>query len=447
MKRTPLRIALISEHASPLVLAGGAEAGGQNVYVAHVARGLAAAGHQVDVLTRRDTPTLPPAVDVQRGMRVVHLDAGPASVVPREGLLPHMPAFTEAARRLLARSQPYDVLHANFFMSGWAGLALRHRFQVPLVTSFHGLGLVRRAHHGPADQFPADRIDIERTLAQESDRVIAACPQDELDLLRLYQADPDRITNVPCSVDVEAFRPGDRAQARQRLGLPADAFVVLQLGRLVPRKGIDTVVQALALVRQARPEVPALLQVVGGGSREPDEQLTPEIARLRQLAHSLGIGDRVHFSGQRQREELRDHFLAADVFVTTPWYEPFGIAALEAMACGTPVVGSAVGGVRYTVADGVTGFLVPPRDPQALAARLLHLQANPALAAAMGRAGVRRVRSQFTWKHVTERLVRVYDSLRETAALPHAQGAGPALQRAASALPGQPALAGSRSLR
>ena len=436
MKNPALRIALISEHASPLALAGGVDAGGQNVYVAHVARGLAAAGHQVDVMTRRDDPTLPATVDLQPGVRVLHLDAGPPRFVPKEELLQHMPAFTAAARHCMARGAPgarydvrpvmhsaapvraalrhapYDVLHANFFMSGWAGLALRQRFGVPLVTTFHALGLVRREHQREADRFPPERIAIERTLAQTSDRVIAACPQDQSDLQRLYGAAQERIAQVPCGVDIQALRPGCRAQARQRLGLPADEFIVLQLGRLVPRKGIDNVVRALAVLRGLDPLVPSRLVVVGGGSREPDEAVTPEIGRLRRLAQALGVAAQVQFAGRRERDELRDWYLAADVFVTTPWYEPFGITPLEAMACGTPVIGSAVGGVRHTVLDGVTGYLVPPRDPVRLATRLRELQRNPQLAAALGRAGVQRVRTQFTWDQVALRLAHEYAAVQ-----------------------------------
>ena len=444
MQTLALRIALISEHASPLALAGGVDAGGQNVYVAHVARGLAAAGHSVDVLTRRDDPALPTAVDLQPGVRVLHLDAGPPCFVPKEELLQHMPAFTGAALRFMThgagtgppalhtvlavgsagrapvRQAPYDVLHANFFMSGWVGLALRRRFGMPLVTTFHALGLVRREHQREADRFPPERIAIERTLAQTSDRVIAACPQDQGDLLRLYGAAPDRIAQVPCGVDIQALRPGSRAQARQRLGLPADEFIVLQLGRLVPRKGIDNVVRALAVLRGLDPLVPSRLVVVGGGSREPDEAVTPEIGRLRRLAAELGVAAQVQFAGRRDRDELRDWYLAADVFVTTPWYEPFGITPLEAMACGTPVIGSAVGGVRHTVLAGVTGFLVPPRDPVRLAERLRELQRNPQLAAALGRAGVHRVRTQFTWDQVALRLVHEYGAVqrRPAAATP-----------------------------
>lgn len=408
---TPLRISLISEHASPLAAAGGVDSGGQNVYVAEVARLLAEAGHRVEVLTRRDDAALPPVVALPSGARVVHVDAGPPHFVPKEELLPFMPAFAAAVRRHWARAGTPDVMHANFFMSGWVGLALKQRFGLPLVTTFHALGLVRREHQREADRFPEARLAIERELVRRSDRVIASCPQDEDDLMRLYAALPERLVRVPCGVDTLALRPGDRAAARTRLGLPADEFIVLQLGRLVPRKGIDNVVRAMA-------QVPGRLVVVGGESDTPDETLTPEIARLKRVALANGVAERVHFTGRRGRAALRDWYLAADVFVTTPWYEPFGITPLEAMACGTPVIGSAVGGVQYSVQHGVTGFLVPPHDPPALAARLNDLRRQPELARAFGEAGVDRVRSQFTWEQVALRLERVYGAVRKRSSLP-----------------------------
>ncbi len=408
MSPQALRIALISEHASPLATLGSVDAGGQNIYVRHVSLGLARAGHSVDVFTRRDDPGSPPVVQLAPGVRVVHVPAGPPRFVPKEALLAHMDAFARALRDILGAASPeasHDVVHANFFMSGLVGLKLKERMRLPLVTTFHALGLVRREHQGSADAFPAARIDIERRLVRESDALIAECPQDRADLIRLYGADDARIRTVPCGVDLAEFTPGSKADARRALGLAADEFVILQLGRLVPRKGIDNVIRALA---RLEPRLRARLLVVGGESAEPDERLTPEIARLRALAAEHGVVDRVSFAGHRQRNRLRDYYAAADVFVTTPWYEPFGITPLEAMACGTPVIGSAVGGIRYSVIDGVTGYLVPPRDPAALAARLAHLHANPALGAALGRAGTHRVRTMFTWDRIAGDLAEVY---------------------------------------
>lgn len=409
MPSIPLRIALISEHASPLATIGSVDAGGQNIYVANVAKCLARAGHHVDVLTRRDDSSLPASVDVRPGMRVVHLAAGPARFVPKEQLLPYMPAFANAARELLHHSVGYDVIHANFFMSGLVGLRLKEIFGIPLAMTFHALGLVRQEHQGPDDGFPAVRADIERFIVRRADRLIAECPQDEVDLKRLYGARAENISTVPCGVDLTEFAPGCKAAARRELGLADDEFVILQLGRMVPRKGVDNVIRAAGLLG---PDVKARLLVVGGESPGPDPCATPEIGRLRALAEACGVSAQVTFTGHRQRHELRVCYSAADAFVTTPWYEPFGITPLEAMACGTPVIGSAVGGIKHSVVDGVTGFLVPPHDPGALAERLRQLHANPWLGQAMGRSGVRRVRALFTWERVADDLADVYEAVR-----------------------------------
>ena len=405
----PLRIAMISEHASPLAPLGGVDAGGQNLYVAHMAECLARAGHRVDVFTRRDSRDMPAVVRVRPRLRVLHIPAGRPSFIAKEQLLPYMPQFYEACERICGERMRYDVVHANFFMSGWVASQLKRRLGLPFAITFHALGLVRREHQRQADGFPLQRIDIERQIVREADCVVAECPQDELDLVRLYGAQPQRIATVPCGYDPAEFAPMDRAVARAGLGLADDEFVLLQLGRLVPRKGIDNVIRAL---KHLPARVPARLLVVGGESDEPDERVTPEIGRLRAIAQELGVAAQVQFVGRRQRHELRRYYAACDVFVTTPWYEPFGITPLEAMACATPVVGSAVGGIQFTVLHGVSGQLVPPHDPPALARCLTELHDNPALARAMGRAGLERVRSTFTWERVAAQLGSVLQDVR-----------------------------------
>ncbi|HEY9107358.1 MAG TPA: glycosyltransferase family 1 protein [Roseateles sp.] len=406
MTTAPLRVALISEHASPLARQGGVDAGGQNVYVLHVATALARLGHHVDVLTRRDQRAVPTAVDMRPGVRVIHIDAGPPEFVPKERLLPFMKAFGTEALRLMRRSLPYDVVHANFFMSGVVGLRLQRQLDVPLVQTFHALGAVRRLHQKSADGFPPERLALEKRIAAEADCVVAECPQDAEDLRVHCGAPARRIAQVPCGVDLDEFSPGDRLEARRRLQLPEDEFIVLQLGRLVPRKGIDNVIRAVARLGEGRPW---RLLVVGGDSFEPDEVLTPEIARLRAVARESGVAGCVSFVGRRDRHQLRDYYQAADVFVTTPWYEPFGITPLESMACGTPVIGAAVGGIQHTVVDGLTGYLVPPHDPDVLAMRLEDLRGDPLLGRLMGRAGRARVCREFTWDSVAARLAALYE--------------------------------------
>lgn len=427
------RIAMISEHASPLAQPGSIDCGGQNVYVAEVAKRLEAAGHEVDVFTRRDDPGSPRVSRWSQGVRVVHVSAGPAHFVPKEELLPYMDEFAanvvEYCRRLRRR---FDVSHANFFMSGLASLALRKAMGTPFVVTFHALGRVRRLHQAEADRFPAERANIEERLVAAADRIIAECPQDAGHLRDLYHAEEARMRVVPCGVDPFVFHAVPRDLARAAVGLPRDGFVVLQLGRLVPRKGVDDAIRAVAIARRQH-GVPATLLIVGGDHDEPDPQRTPEIARLRGIAQELGAADAVRFVGRRDPSVLRLFYSAADVFVSLPWYEPFGMTPLEAMACGTPVVGSAVGGLTHTIEHGRTGFLVPPHAPDEAAIRIAELYQAPDLRLAFGCAGLRRTRARFSWDAVVESLGRVYEEIVDQVRTPAAAAQRAMLGAAGSA--------------
>jgi len=407
-----MQIAIISDHASPLAVPGGIDSGGQNVYVAHLARQLGRNGHHVDVFTRSDDPRLPRVCPLDRNVRVVHIPAGPQKPVAKERLLPHMHEFARSMVAFCeARSQRYDVVHANFFMSGIPALRLKRHLNLPFVVTFHALGKVRRLYQKEADQFPPERAGIESLLVRSADRLIAECPQDFEDLVSLYGADPCTVDIVPCGVDTEEIRPrGPCARGRLGLGLTPDEFVVLQLGRLVPRKGIDNVIRGIACLRHSH-GIRARLLIVGGEADDADPAKTPEIGRLSSIAEELGVRDQVIFTGRRARDLIADYYSAADVFVTTPWYEPFGITPLEAMGCGTPVIGAAVGGIKHTVVDEVTGFLVPPHDPAALAERLARFCRNPELARAFGRAGIRHVSSRFTWRKVAADVAHTYEAV------------------------------------
>lgn len=402
-----MKIALISEHASPLAVAGGVDSGGQNIYVANIAKQLVRDGHRVDVFTRCDRSLLP-LVSRFDGVRVINVPAGPPTQLAKEQLLPFMEEFARFTIEFFRREdEPYDVVHANFFMSGLVGLRVKEALGTPLVTTFHALGRVRRIHQGSDDGFPDARFDIEDALVTQSDSVIAECPQDEADLVSLYRADPARIDLVPCGFDSDEFYPMDRAEAREELGWPQDRYIALQLGRMVPRKGIENVVRAIAACNREFGET-AHLYVVGGNSDDPNELATPEIGRLRGIARACSIEPQVDFLGRHPRQRLRLFYNAADVFVTTPWYEPFGITPLEAMACARPVIGADVGGIRYSVAHGHTGLLVPPKDPLALAHCLAELKRDPQLAERMGAAGLERAKQMFTWHGVAQSLAGVY---------------------------------------
>lgn len=407
------RIAFISDHASPLALLGGTDSGGQNVYVAHLSRELARLGYLVDIYTRRDHPLQPAVVEWKTGVRVIHVNAGPAVTLPKESLLPHMDAFALAMLQTMrAHGWTYDLVHAHFFMSGMVARRLKREAGLPFVITFHALGRVRRQCQGSADGFPDERFVIEEALMREADGVIAECEQDRDDMLALYEARPARLAIVPCGFDPDELWPV-RETARASLGLPAQGFIMLQLGRMVPRKGVDNVIRALHCLRQQH-GVAAQLLVVGGDTSGPDA----ELRRLSALASELRIAPHVSFTGAQPRERLREYFSAANVFVTTPWYEPFGITPLEAMACATPVIGSAVGGIRTTVIDRKTGFLVPPNDPVRLASRLALLAREPRLAERLGWTGLRRAHRHFTWRRVAMQMVSVYRSiLRDRAGL------------------------------
>jgi glycosyltransferase involved in cell wall biosynthesis len=397
-----LRIDMISEHASPLATLGGADAGGQNVHVAALAAALGRRGHDVRVYTRRDDPGLADAVGLAPGVTVEHVPAGPARPLPKDALLGHMPAFADWLARRWSADAP-AVAHAHFWMSGLAAVSVAAERGVPLVHTFHALGSVKRRCQPGADTSPVQRVSVERAVGQRADAIIATCT-DEVRELAAYGIPASRTYVVPCGVDTGRFgpaAPGWRSpeDARRRSRGPTR---IMTIGRLVRRKGMDTVIAALA-------GVPGAELIVAGGP--PARQLAgdPEARRLRGVAEAHGVARRVRFTGQVPHRDVPALLRSADVVVSDPWYEPFGIVPLEAMACGKPVVVSAVGGHLDTVIDGLTGLLVPPRDPAALAGALRQLLADPARRAAMGAAGMQRARSRYHWGRIAEETLAVYE--------------------------------------
>lgn len=419
------RIALISEHASPLGTFGGVDSGGQNVYVGQLAKHLATLGYTVDVFTRRDNDKLPEINHWIDGVRVINVPAGPAKYVRKEDMLPYMKEFTAYMLNFCQKSfwiegintwspLKYDLIHANFWMSAMVAAEIKRHLGIPFVVTFHALGRVRRFWQGSADEFPDCRFTIEDRIVAEADRIIAECPQDEQDLLRLYNAKQEKITIIPCGFDETEFWHVEKTTAREKLGLPRDENFILQLGRLVPRKGVDTVIRAFGCLLRYD-HIQAKLLIVGGESEQPDPRLTPEIDRLQAIACEEGVESQVTFVGRRQREILKYYYSAADVFITTPLYEPFGITPVESMACGTPVIGSNVGGIKYTVKDGKTGYLVPPNNPDAIAQRVTYLYNNPQTLDCLGRQAIEHVHHMFTWKQVTNDVAALYEEVLATA--------------------------------
>ncbi|WP_017555711.1 glycosyltransferase [Nocardiopsis baichengensis] len=388
-----MRIDMVSEHASPLAATGGGDTGGQNVHVAELARALGERGHTVVVHTRRTAPDQPGQSEAAPGVTVRHVGAGPPRPIGRNDLPPYTGAFAEDLARHWAHEAP-DLVHAHDRMSGQAALSAAAAADVPVVQTFHALLSLKRMREGADDTGPPEREQSESEVAERADMVLATSTQEQRSLRR-RGVDPGRIAVVPGGVDLERFFPEGPAARR------GDAPRVLCLGRLVRRKGVDTVVRALAGVPEAE------LVVVGGpapGAVDGDEQ----VGRLRGVAEEAGVAERVRFLGAVPREQVPAYLRSADLAVNMPWYEPFGMSTVEAMACGAPVVASAVGGHLDTVVNDVTGRLLPPARPRALAFRMRRLLSDPVTRESYGFAAADRVTARYGWDTVAARIERCY---------------------------------------
>jgi D-inositol-3-phosphate glycosyltransferase len=396
------RLAVLSLHTSPLAQPGTGDSGGMNVYVRELVSALAQAGVASDVYTRRWADDLPDVVEVEPGFRVVHVPAGPPDL-PKEALPEVVGAFADGVRDHLASSAgPADALHANYWLSGVAGHRLKHELGLPLVSTFHTLARVKAETGDPE---PERRIQAEAEVVGCSDVILANCPAEADELVRHYGADPARIEVVPPAVEHAFFSPGDRSGARAALGHlgPLPGPVLLFVGRIQPLKGLDIAVRALA----ALGDPTATLVVVGGASGASG---AAEVARVRALAAALGVAERVRFVDPQPHHLLSTYYRAADVVLVPSRSESFGLVALEAAACGTPVVAAAVGGLRTVVRDGLTGFLVEGRDPEAFAAHVRRVLADPVLAKSLATEAHALARG-YTWSTTAARLRRLYADL------------------------------------
>ncbi|HVS94634.1 MAG TPA: glycosyltransferase family 1 protein [Mucilaginibacter sp.] len=402
------RIAFISDHASPLACIGTVDTGGQNVYVAQLAKHLAAKGYLVDIYTRRDDAGADEIVDWQKGIRVIHVKAGPECNVVKEEMLQYMQEFqANMTRFIIGNHLHYQLIHANFFMSGLVAAGIKKELDIPFVITFHALGCVRRIYQADKDKFPEERVEIEKMIVREANHIIAECPQDRDDLIAHYRAHPRKISIVPCGFSSSEFYPVEKTVARKNLGLPSDCHILLQLGRMVERKGIDNVIKSMAYLKSTAGKDFRLV-IVGGDSENMAESACSEYKRLHTIARRLKLTDKILFAGRKDRDQLKFYYNAADLFITTPWYEPFGITPLEAMACGTPVVGANVGGIKFSVKDGVTGGLVPPKQPKKLAGKITEIIGDREKLNNMSRNAIDHVNTWFTWAKVAEQTDELY---------------------------------------
>lgn len=396
-----MHIAMISEHASPVATLGGCDAGGQNVYVAALATALAKRRHTVTVYTRKDNADAAPRQAFAPGVEVVNVPAGPEAAVPKDELLPYMADLAAGIAADWNLRSP-DVIHAHFWMSGLAAHEARRlaRVDAPVAQTFHALGVVKRRHQGAEDTSPAERVALEAELAARADVIAASC-SDEAFELRSMGAPARRIAIVPCGVDTDLFSP--QPAAPRATGEP---FHLACVGRLVKRKGVDLVIDALAELAEQERDVD--LTIIGGDGDAAQTAASADGHRLLAHAHNAGVSDRVKLVGSVAHPELTSRLASMDAVVCAPWYEPFGIVPLEAMALRKPVIAAQTGGLTDTVVHHETGLQIPPRDPHAIADAVATLADDDALRERLATNGRKRVVSRYTWSRIAELTERAY---------------------------------------
>jgi D-inositol-3-phosphate glycosyltransferase len=407
-----MRVAMLSYHTCPLATLGGKDTGGMNVYVRDLSRHLGPLGVSVDVFTRSQDEHVPHVLhDLGYGNRVVHMPAGPEVPLPKDELQKYIPAFVDGVVEF-ARSKGirYDLVHTHYWMSGLAGLELKKTWGVPVVHMYHTLGVMKnRVAQSPGEVEGNYRVRGERRILKEADRLVAATPAEVAQLQWLYQADTDHIVVVPPGVDLSHFYPIPDDEAKEFIGIPADHRMVLFVGRIEPLKGLDVMIEAMGRFCQHNhiEQKKLDLAIIGGEPEASPEDMSAEMARLKDLREKYGVKDMVTFLGKRAQDTLPYYYSAAETVVVPSHYESFGMVALEAMACGTPVVASQVGGLAFLVKDGVTGYTVPVGDPEALCCRLQSLLGDPELRAKMGQQAAEFAR-QYAWEKIAAQIVGVY---------------------------------------
>jgi D-inositol-3-phosphate glycosyltransferase len=408
---------MFSIHTSPLATLGGKETGGMNVYVRDLSRELSLRGIAVDVFTRTQSPTTPRVSVGQLGERgrVVNVPAGPEQPYNKDLVFDHLPEFVQRVQDFVMRERiEYDLIHSHYWLSGWAALDLRTRWRVPVIQMFHTLGEMKnRVAQTLAERESTRRIQVEGQIMRLADRLIAATPLEKGQMSWLYGADADKISVVPAGVDLNLFRPIARAEAKAHIGIPRQHRMILFVGRIQPLKGIDTLIRAMKRVANRYPDFRQNLCVtIIGGDPNPDSELEQrEFERLEKLRAELGVGDLITFAGAKDQDTLVYYYSAAEMVVVPSHYESFGMVALEAMACGTPVIGSDVGGLSFSIEDGFNGYLVPGQDPDALADKIALLLRHPNLRDHLGEQAVRWA-ERYSWSHIVDEILDVYEMVR-----------------------------------
>lgn len=410
-----LNVAMISYHTCPLAILGGKDTGGMNVYVRELTRYLGRRGVHVDVFTRSQDEHVPQVLhDLGYGNRVVHIPAGPEYPMPKKELATYLPKFAEGIQNFAhEKGIHYDLIHSHYWMSGIAAQQLKEAWGVPIAHMFHTLGLMKnRVAQSEAEMEGEYRIQGEYQVLDAVDCVVAATLAEQSQLQFLYRADKNCIRIIPPGVDISHFYPIPTDEARSVIGVPGDHPMLLFVGRIEPLKGVDTLIRAIAHMRTTgiTDRYPHYLAVIGGDPNAAEEAMSSEMSRLQQLSRELGLEDLVLFLGKRAQSSLPYYYSAADVLVMPSYYESFGMVALEAMACGTPVVASQVGGLAFLIQDGVTGFVVPGGDYLALSDRLTQLLSQPELRERLGKQAAEYALA-YSWENIADRVLQMYHDL------------------------------------
>ncbi len=394
------RVAFISFHACPLASPGEGKSGGMNVYARQLALALGNAGVQVDIFTRDHTDTESKITEIAPGVRVIHLPGGPTETA-LDGLFPHLPEFSQALLEFqIETGLTYQAVHSHYWLSGWVGQQMATEWRAPHILTFHTLSLIKMQSRAGESE-PATRQQVERELMASADHIVAFSPHERDAMVRLYQADATRIGLIPCGVDLSLFRPLDQQEVREKLGLNGEK-VLLYVGRIEPLKGLELLLHTAAQL-QTFEQIRVL--VVGGGAGRDQE-----IDRLRELAKSLNVDKVFDFIGRVDQQDLPLYYNAADVCVVPSFYESFGLAALESMACGTPVVATRAGGLSTIIQHGRTGYLKAWRCPEAFTSSVEMIISSRNLQHSMGLAARRRAEG-LSWDNVAGQIAGVYDSL------------------------------------
>jgi D-inositol-3-phosphate glycosyltransferase len=402
---------MLSYNTCPLATLGGKDTGGMNVYVRELTRHLGQLGVHVDVFTRSQDEHVPHVLhDLGYGNRVVHVRSGPEVPLPKPELAEHLPEFVQGIIEFTqAKGLRYDLIHSHYWMSGIAARQLKAAWDAPLVHMFHTLGLMKQRVARLPEEAEGDyRLNGEREVLHLADRVIAATLAERAQLQWLYEADMSKIVVIPPGVDTSHFYPIPPDEAKEFIGVPPCERMLLFVGRIEPLKGIDTLIKAIAIIE--RQDVCVCLVVIGGEPVAGPQATNEEMARLQLMREQAGLSDLVTFLGKRSQDTLPYYYSAAEAVVVPSFYESFGMVALEAMACGTPVVASQVGGLAFLVQDGVTGFTVPVDDPQALADRLMELICDPELRRKLGQQATETARA-YDWNVIARRMRELYAQL------------------------------------